>query len=270
MKIRTLLALSLVVFGLTSGLDTASAALITQVRSLAYDDGASNVVGTNALSFANAFDSTMTAIQRIDFESAPAGDFSLSGPLALDANVTATLFGTDPAGFGPPQNDPGIASIDNDSTRGFNTTSGGSQHLRVVSNDPGTVDGGVILSFASNIRTFGFFLMGREDTKRDIFMEIIFGNGDPMQAFLSETGPNGFPGGGGIQFIGFSSDTDVAQIIIRESASITAGRDIFGIDDIRYSFTESDLTGLGEPVPAPGSAVLIALGLIGLRRLTAV
>ncbi|RAP31536.1 hypothetical protein DID78_00860 [Candidatus Marinamargulisbacteria bacterium SCGC AG-343-D04] len=163
----------------------------------------------------------------IDFESETLGDFST---LTVNSSVTFNLLNTgDALSF----EQPGIAN-DSDATKGFNTSSGGSQHLQVFPLE--NSEGGLKIEFKNPVKALGFYLMGREETKRDVYLEITFSDNSVIQ-LLTDTGEISE---GGIQFIGLITDSvtcGITQIELREMYSETDGsdkRDIFGIDDVYY------------------------------------
>ena len=197
----------------------------------ANDPGALMASGTDSELKAMDFDyaiSLMPGVHGlIDFEAFTVGDFTTK---VLDANVTATLLNTgDPISI----NQPGISDQTTASSGlGYNTTVGGDKHLQVLPLNDGP-DGGVELSFSRPATALGFYLMGLEDTKREVWAFIEFADGS-NQAVQTDVGLNP---GGGLQFFGFIAEecpiTSFSLIELYDGEPHDR-RDIFGVDDIRY------------------------------------
>ncbi|MDB4796775.1 hypothetical protein OAG77_01110, partial [bacterium] len=213
------------------------------------DPGAVSVVGTLSEQKAIDFDLALSIIPGehglIDFEGFSIGDFTTK---VLDTNVTAALPNT---GDAVSVNQPGIADQTTASSGlGYNTTAGGDKHLQVLPLNDGP-DGGVVLAFSRPAKALGFYLVGLEETKREVWAFIEFTDGS-NQAVLTDVGLNP---GGGIQFFGFIAENCPIKsfsLIELYDADDAGRRDIFGIDDIRYivddtvsatedEFTEEDL-----------------------------
>ena len=218
--------------------------------------------------FTNSLDAAW-ATKVIDFEASAAGNFAVSGytalasdyhdsqlgsmatgatgTLVIDDAVSVTLFNTaDAAGDGGNVgDDPGIATNKgNDADRGFNVTGSGDQYLEVL---PGnSLSGGALFCFdelMAPVYAVSFTLMGVEETKRDVFIDVHLTDGtilrDVADKHLIDTG--------GYQFYGYTLDATYAQ-----SASIEGfvvyephdgegadKRDIFGIDDITVAYGDT-------------------------------
>ncbi len=130
-------------------------------------------------------------------------------------------------------NQPGIADQTTASSGlGYNTTAGGDKHLQVLPLNNGP-DGGVVLGFTRPAKALGFYLIGLEETKREVWAFIEFADGS-NQAVLTDVGLNP---GGGIQFFGFiAEDCPIKRFSLIElyDGEPAGDRDIFGVDDIRY------------------------------------
>lgn len=177
------------------------------------------------------------------------GDISLGnaqGVLALDSYLATHLFcigssmGSPTAG-----NDPGIATNEgNDADRGYNVTTSGNQYLEVLPGD--TSNGGVVLDFVDDkVTGFGLTLMGRQETKRDVYADIYLSNGDVVRQ-LTATHPYDQ---GGEQFLGYlhvplaAVNYTIDKVVFYEpyAAGDTADeRDIFALDDIYIVVPEGE------------------------------
>jgi hypothetical protein len=184
------------------------------------------------------------------------GDLSsgtASGALIPDDFLSIYLFNTgDTVGSPAAGDDPGIATHQgNDADRGFNMSAEnhlpyGEQYLEVL---PGnTTHGGVVLCFDEPAYGFGFNLMGREDDKRDVFLDIHLSNGDIIR---EDTGqhPNN---SGGAQYISYmmnddnTEDLSICAVVLYEPQQSDPeeinARDIFSIDDLTVVVNEADGT----------------------------
>ena len=153
-----------------------------------------------------------------------------------------------------PPDEPGIGDMDgtNDTDRGINTTLSGNHFLEVLPSD--NAAGGLHIKFAVQpVAAVGFYLMGVEETKRDIELKIYLSDGSVVDASADIlAGPLDQ---GGLQFLGYHvsslSDTDclIEGLSFHQPTSpdgaAAAGRDIFALDDIIYS--------IGGDVPHQGS-----------------
>ena len=152
-----------------------------------------------------------------------------------------------------PPDEPGIGDMDgtNDTDRGINTTLSGNHFLEVLPSD--NAAGGLHIKFAVQpVAAVGFYLMGIEETKRDIELNIYLSDGSVVDASADIlAGPLDQ---GGLQFLGYHvsslSDTDclIEGLSFHQPTSpdgaAAAGRDIFALDDIIYS--------IGGDVPHQG------------------
>jgi hypothetical protein len=182
----------------------------------------------------------------ITLEGLPVGDFAA---LALNAEVTASLFGT------ASESDAGITAAAGDAILGYNTTSGGSQFLRIVPTfDIGTA--GVDLAFANPINAFGGYFTGLGTAAGSLFLTYVSGP-------VVEVAISGAPGGG-VQFFGFTdSAASISGIRLELRGVVGGSRDIFSVDDIRYTELAA------APVPEPATMGLLGAGLlvvVALRR----
>lgn len=168
-------------------------------------------------------------IQVIDFEGLPT--VSPAVMMTLAPGVTYTP--TNPDSFS------GIFSS-NTNNLGFNTTSGGSQHLRFSSAD--NTNNAAVFSFAAPINSFGACFTGIDS----VATSITFNDGSSHSFNLPSTS------NGGVQFFGF---TDINSAI--SSITLTGNSsDVFGVDDVRFTTPAA--------VPEPGSiALLVGMGVTG-------
>jgi uncharacterized repeat protein (TIGR02059 family) len=167
------------------------------------------------------------------------------GLLTYDSYLSARLFCTgNGAGTPTSGDDAGVATnVGNDADRGFNVTSSGSQYLEVL---PGnTTSGGVELDFTGTVTGFGLTLMGRQDTKRDVFADVHLSNGTVVRQ-LTPTHPYEQ---GGQQFLGYVissvalSSVTIDKVVFYEpyaAGQSTDLRDIFALDDIMLVVPSAD------------------------------
>ncbi|SPF78123.1 hypothetical protein [Pseudoprimorskyibacter insulae] len=168
-------------------------------------------------------------------------DGTADGTLIVDGLMSIHLFNTgnainsNPAAWG---DDPGVATNPgNDADRGYNKTGGGNQYLEVLPGEQ--TSGGVMICFDQGtsppVWGFGLNLMGREATKRDVYLDIHFSDGSIYRT-LTDANPLNT---GGEQFYSYVLDPSeaktVAAIVLYEPRSPEQGpelRDIFSIDDL--------------------------------------
>ena len=135
---------------------------------------------------------------------------------------------------------------------GYNTTPGGSKFLSVF---PAAFRGGsedVLFNFTSPVQAFGSYFTGLEKSFATETIEFV---GGTSQTFVLD----GSTTGGGVTFFGFTAiSPSVSQIDIH-LANTSAGRDLFGIDDLQY------VTVSPTSVPEPGTApFLVGLSVSGI------
>ena len=186
---------------------------------------------------------------------------SADGTLIVDGVMSINLFNTgdsiNPEGS---VDDPGIATNPgNDADRGFNMTVGGDQYLEILPGED--TSGGVMLCFDQTetpVYGFGFDLMGREETKRDVMLDIHLSDGTIIREV---TGANAL-NTGGEQFYSYvldpTNDVAVDAVVLYEPYASGEGaelRDIFSIDGLalvmsdkvaEYSSAEYFETVLGD------------------------
>ncbi len=169
-------------------------------------------------------------------------DGTAQGTLSPDTAVSWHLFNTGHS-VGTPTagDDPGVATQQgHDADRGFNLSGTaddgyGTQYLEVMPSEDQA--GGLIVCFEQQVLGFAFHLMGREETKRDVRLDIHFSDGT---VYSSITGTNAV-NTGGEQFYGFLLDSAEAEVSIDgfvlyeeydEDWHSPDLRDIFAIDDL--------------------------------------
>ena len=137
----------------------------------------------------------------------------------------------------------GISNTPNDVLTGFNTTSGGSQHLKIapmVNVGTATAE----FNFPKPINAMGMYLTGLGNTTGNL--SVTFDDGSPMSYPVTGS-PNG-----GVQYFGFTDANKAFHSVVLKITNVTGlNRDVFGIDDIRYAV-----------VPEPSSLFLFCLGLV--------
>jgi hypothetical protein len=177
----------------------------------------------------------------IDFEGLPTG---FSNPLSPAPGVSISFSNVDSLFTG--------VSNQNSTNLGYNTTLGGSQHLRLGPNFGS--DGIATFNFDSPISAFGAYFTG---VALDLgLVRVQFNDGSAQDFSLNPGGP-----GGGVLFWGFTSFGNSINSVSIRSDSINSGlRDIIGIDDV---VTASAVI----PEPATFAVFgLMAAGALGLRR----
>ena len=158
--------------------------------------------------------------------------------------------------------DPGIATDEgNNADRGFNTTPNATvkQYLEILPSDrtstsDDAIYGGAVFEFFANeelladtrVAGFGFNLMGVEDSKRDVILDIFVarddGSGDPDLSVVREY-MDGSSVAGGLQYISYSlpNDAELGDATILGFAVIESAvgdqntRDIYSVDDLVLS-----------------------------------
>jgi hypothetical protein len=219
--------------------------------------GTSISAATNALSAEANWLSDAAAIDVIhtaDFESMAAG--ASGRTLVIAPGVTASS-SYDP--FYP--HDLAVASGPIPSygpLNGFNTTSGGSQHLRYLHDGGSVLRGTVTLTFDRPVSAFSFFMTGEGNVASWDWGSTNFGGysvgdyGDPYWPSIEQ--PNARFGG----FVDQTGAYTTIGIGLKWDSSDLPWRGSFSLDDIRWVCT---------PVPEPGTFAMMALlPLVAPRR----
>jgi hypothetical protein len=168
----------------------------------------------------------------ITFESAALGS---TGPLVLAAGVTMTTANQDVS----------AAGVSNDNTHaslGFNTTSGGSRFYRMS-----PIFGGgtatTTFTFASPTSSFGFYFTGAETAFPGAFT-LNFNDGSAQSLGITKDTA-------GTQFFGFvDAGSSISSVTLTETGDFSSGRDVVGVDDVRYT----------TAVPEPATLLLLGSG----------
>ena len=148
-----------------------------------------------------------------------------------------------------PPDEPGIGDMDgsNNTDRGVNTTPSGYHFLEVLPSERS--EGGLSVQFDMPVAAVGFYLMGVEQSKRDVEFYLQLANGSYVDASSEVT--KGPYQQGGVQFIGYHvldlSDKGCyiksIKLVEPYNGEPSGDRDIFAIDDLVYS-TSGNMGGI--------------------------
>jgi hypothetical protein len=203
----------------------------------------------NADAAAAAFAAATGNLTLINFEGLPVGP----GSLALAPGVMMTLTGS--LELSDPDFYAGVTATDRafGEPIGYNTTAGGSQHLRMT---PLFNSGGatVTYSFLFPILSFGSYFT---DTELGFPgpLTVTFSDGSVQTLGIGKTNT-----GGGALFWGVTNLGAPISSISFNSGPTARTRDIWGMDDVLYEST-------AVHTPEPGSLLLLGAGLLGVARM---
>lgn len=177
-------------------------------------------------------------VSTFDFESQAVGNFS-----SLDlGDATVTLTNTDTTAT------PGI-SDGLSPNLGYNTTSGGSHHLRVVPVYSDTLVASATFDFDSAISSFGCYMTGVSTINGNVKFSYTDGSTNSIDIVGASNG--------GVLFFGYAdAGASITQITMEVQGTTANSRDIFGIDDVQYT----------AAVPEPASMVMLGLGAVALLK----
>ncbi len=137
---------------------------------------------------------------------------------------------------------------------GFNTTPGGTKHLRYSTSS--TTDNDGTFSFATPIEAFGAYFTGVGTSGGDAF--VVFNDGTSQSFQLAPSSA------GGVEFFGFTDPgQSITSVAIRQRVD---NGDIFGIDDVRFVVggLTPDVIIDDASVPEPGTLALLGISTLGL------
>jgi hypothetical protein len=143
---------------------------------------------------------------------------------------------------------------------GYNTTPFGRNHLRIWRAFEGPVIGATF-NFATPIMAFGFYATGLQDNfNGDLVVRFTNNANQGVSYTLPKPPPGGTPLAASTQFWGFIDTvfpgiTSVSVLSVPQQAG-PGGRDLFGIDDVR--FTNCFI------IPEPATMSALALGVLAL------
>lgn len=201
----------------------------------------------NSVVKANQFDAAILQLgpeSRIDFEGLSPQNFT--GRLDLGGGVSVRLDGNQTTSIAGYQF--GISgltsSINSNATIGYNTTTGGQNHLKIVPEAGATA----VVTFrfdTAPIQAFGLYLTGVQTAAGQLTL---------TTSDLAVVTPiEGIPDVGGVQFFGLVADRGLTSVTLTLSGTTKTSRDVFGIDDVRFA-----------TVPEPASLTLAGLGLLSV------
>jgi hypothetical protein len=199
--------------------------------------------------------SPLGAYHLITFESAPLGNFT---SLNLGGGVTLALSNANTLAF----HSPGINNSTNEPYFGFNTTPGGANFLRFVTNyikTGASTTADATFSFATPVNSFGGYFTGLAGGGDTVTLNFTNGLSETFNLALSNT-PSCNPACA--EFFGFTdSGSQVSSIDLSMAYTNITGPDGFayfiGVDDVQYTST-----------PEPSTLTLLGSGLLAVGRLS--
>jgi hypothetical protein len=196
--------------------------------------------------------SLLAKVKHEDFEGLPIGNFST---LSVSPELNVTLTNTDqrtPLGFHygiTTEPDPTIYSASDILKYGFNTTANGSQFLAFAPKvDIGTAS--VQFDFTDPSHAFGAYLTGLGTSGGSLHAVFTDSAGGTFDRVVTGSTI------GGVQFFGFTDTADFQSVVLQMRGVQGGNRDVFGIDDVRFTSPPPSTS----PIPEPSAYVLVALG----------
>jgi hypothetical protein len=205
----------------------------------------------NSNTAASNFDTIAGSINSINVITWEQFGVGVQAPYSPFAGVTITQTNVDTAGgFN------GISGT-NSTQLGYNTTFGGNRFLQVGPNFNAT-DTTTRFNFANGINAFGFYITGHQsDFPGRIVVEFVDSDNNARSFAVDE--PATLNGMGATTFWGFVDDSDafITSVTIRDIGDRSASRDVYGLDDIRFT---------NCAVPEPASIACMLFGAAALLR----
>ncbi len=125
-------------------------------------------------------------------------------------------------------------------------------------------DGDFLITFSEPVAAFGFFGVDIGDFGGDLELLLgLEGGGDELFDVENTQGAGGSTGGS-VLFYGVVAEEDDELISTVAFLTASGDGDAFGFDDFTVGTREQTMPPAPNPVPEPGTAFLVGLGLVGL------